>query len=151
MVASLYVNYNGSLFYPVNFIVDSIYFNSIVLLTIWIVYSSNWNSIRLCLNMFVSILKHSACHIWISLTKILLPLRVPQNICGIVILFIYIAFSIRNSSLMSWFPSSYISEEEHFFLAVDYYLIFEVSCHNLTKQLSYYLYLLYFTFLLDYY
>jgi len=53
---SLYVNYNGSLSYSVNFIADSIYVNSIVLLTVWIIYSSNWNSIRLCLNMSASIL-----------------------------------------------------------------------------------------------
>ena len=50
--------------------------------------------------MSVSILKHSACYIWISLTRMLSLLRVPQDICGIVILSIYIAFSVRDSSLM---------------------------------------------------
>ena len=84
---------------PINFIADSIYFNGIVPLTIWIVYSSNWNGFRLRLNMSASILKHFACHIWISLTRMSSPLRTPQNICGMVILSIYIAFSVRNSSL----------------------------------------------------
>ena len=49
---SLYVNYNRSLSYPINFIVDSIYFNSIVLLTIWIVSGCAW----ICLWAFSSIL-----------------------------------------------------------------------------------------------
>ena len=48
----LYVNYNRSLSYPINFIVDSIYFNSIVLLTIWIVSGCAW----ICLWAFSSIL-----------------------------------------------------------------------------------------------
>ena len=59
------------------------------------------NSLRLCLNMSASILKHSARHIWISLTRMSSPLRVPQDIYGMAILSIYIGFSVRDSSLTS--------------------------------------------------
>jgi len=93
--------------------VDSIYFNGIVLLTIWIVYSSNWNSFRLCLNISASILKHSAYHIWISLTRISSLLRASQNIYRMTILFIYIVFSMRDSSLIGWSPQDSLGRAEY--------------------------------------
>jgi len=51
--------------------------------------------------MSASILKYSAHHIWISLTRILLPLRVPQNICGMAILSIYIYCLLCEGLLLS--------------------------------------------------
>ena len=112
---SLYVNYDELLSYSINFIADSIYFNSIVLLTVWIVYFSKWDSIRLHLNISVSILKYSACHIWISLTRMSSPLRAPQDIYRMAILSIYIAFSVRNSSLTSWSPQAISQRGDIFF------------------------------------
>ena len=43
-----------------------------------------------------------------------LPLRAPQDICGIAILSIYIAFSVRDSSLTGWSPQA-ISQRRNIF------------------------------------